>query len=55
MMGAASISETSVNFDQTARHNSPEDRHLHTRCRENLKSHLNVKIVLEKFINVLNP
>jgi hypothetical protein len=39
MMEAASSSETSVNFYQTTRRNIPED-HLHTRRRENLKSHL---------------
>jgi hypothetical protein len=40
MMKAASTSETSVNFYQTTRRNNPEDSHLHTRRRENLKSHL---------------
>jgi hypothetical protein len=39
MMEAASPSETSVNVYQTKRRNSPEDSHLHTRRRENLKSH----------------
>jgi hypothetical protein len=39
-MEAASTSETSVNFYQTTRHNNPDDRHLHTRRRKNLKSHL---------------
>jgi hypothetical protein len=39
MMQAASASETSVNFYQTAWRNKPEDSHLHTRRRENLKSH----------------
>jgi hypothetical protein len=39
MMAVASTSETSVNFYQTSRRNIPEDSHLHTRCRENLKSH----------------
>jgi hypothetical protein len=34
---AASISETSINLHQTTRRNNPEDRHLHKRCRENLK------------------
>jgi hypothetical protein len=38
MMEAASTSETSVNFYQTARHYNPEDSHLHT--REYLKSYL---------------
>jgi hypothetical protein len=44
MMEAASMSETSVNFYQTARPNNPEDSHLHTRRRENLKSHLRLNI-----------
>jgi hypothetical protein len=37
MMEAASTSETSVKFYQTTRRYSPEDSHLHTRRRENLK------------------
>jgi hypothetical protein len=40
MMETTSISETSVNFYQTTRRNNPEDSHLHSRRRENLKSHL---------------
>jgi hypothetical protein len=40
MMKAAKISETSVNFYLTTRRNIPEDSHLHTRRRENLKSYL---------------
>jgi hypothetical protein len=40
MMEAASTSETSVNFYQTTRRNNPQDSHLHTRRRENLKSDL---------------
>jgi hypothetical protein len=40
MMESVSTSETSVNFYQTTRRNIPEDRHLHTRRRENLKSQL---------------
>jgi hypothetical protein len=40
MMEAASTSETSVNFYQTIRRNNPEDGHLHSRRRENLKFHL---------------
>jgi hypothetical protein len=39
MMEAARTSETSLNFYQTKRRNHPEDSHLHTRRRENLKSH----------------
>jgi hypothetical protein len=42
-MKAASTSETSVNFYQTTRRNNPEDSHLHTRCRVNLKSQLPYK------------
>jgi hypothetical protein len=38
MMEAASTSETSLNFYQTTRRYNPEDGHLHTRIRENLKS-----------------
>jgi hypothetical protein len=36
---AVSTSETSVNFYQITRCNNPEDRHLYTRRRENLKCH----------------
>jgi hypothetical protein len=39
MMEAACTFETSVNFYQTTRRNNPEDRHLHTRRRENFKSY----------------
>jgi hypothetical protein len=38
MVEAGGTSETSVNLYQSKRHNNPEDSHLHTRCRENLKS-----------------
>jgi hypothetical protein len=38
MMEAARTSETSVNFYQTARRYNPEDSHLRTHRRENLKS-----------------
>jgi hypothetical protein len=44
MMEAASTSETPVNFYQTARRNNPEDSHLHTHRRENLKSHVPYKL-----------
>jgi hypothetical protein len=40
MMEAASTSETSVNFYRTIRRNIPKDNRLHTRRRENLKSHM---------------
>jgi hypothetical protein len=38
-MIALSTSETSVNFYQTTRRNDPEQKNLHTRRRENLKTH----------------
>jgi hypothetical protein len=38
MMVAASTSETSINFCETTRRNNPEDSHLRTRRRENLKA-----------------
>jgi hypothetical protein len=51
MMEAASISETSVNFYQTTWRNNPEDCHIHTRLRENLKSHQGF-IVIQPVRNV---
>jgi hypothetical protein len=39
MMEAESASQTPVNFYETTQRNIPEDRNLHTRRRENLKSH----------------
>jgi hypothetical protein len=40
MVMAVSTSEMSVNFYQTTRRNIPEDSHLHTHRRENLKSNV---------------
>jgi hypothetical protein len=40
MMEAARTSETLVNFYQTTRRYNPEDSHLLTHCRENLKSYI---------------
>jgi hypothetical protein len=40
MVEAASTSETSVKFYQTTRRYNPEDSHLRTHRRENLKSNL---------------
>jgi hypothetical protein len=45
MMETAST-KMSENFCQTTRRNKPEDSHLHTRRRENLKSHI-TKILQE--------
>jgi hypothetical protein len=39
MMKAARTSETSVDIQLRTRQNIPEDSELHTRRRENLKSH----------------
>jgi hypothetical protein len=39
MMEAVSSSETPVNVYQTTQCNIPADSHLHTRRRENMKSH----------------
>jgi hypothetical protein len=38
-MKAVRTCETSFNVNETTRRCIPEDCHLHTRCRENLKSH----------------
>jgi hypothetical protein len=40
-------SETSVIFYHNTRRNNPEDSHLHSRCRENLKSRLTEKYFKE--------
>jgi hypothetical protein len=40
MMGAARTSEMSVDIQLRTRQYIPEDSELHTRCRENLKSHM---------------
>jgi hypothetical protein len=43
MIEAARTSETLVNFYQTTRRYNPEDSHLRTHRRENLKSYLILK------------
>jgi hypothetical protein len=40
LMEAVSITETSASFYESTRRNIPEDSHLHTRSRKNLKSHI---------------
>jgi hypothetical protein len=50
MMEAASTSKTSVKYYQTTGRNFPEDSHLHTRRRENLKSQL-CFLIAENFQN----
>jgi hypothetical protein len=49
---AVRISETSVNFYQTALRYNPADGHLHSRRRENLKSHT---IIIFVFTNPRKP
>jgi hypothetical protein len=53
MMETASTSETSANFHQTTRRNNPEDSNLHTRRRENLKSHSDYLIPSKMFSDFL--
>jgi hypothetical protein len=53
MMETVGTSETSVNFYQTTRRNIPEDSHLHTRRRENLKSHQNYTLFPDTHPNLL--
>jgi hypothetical protein len=44
MMAAARTSETLINFYQTTRRFNPEDSHLRTHRRENLKSCLQLVV-----------
>jgi hypothetical protein len=57
MMEALITSETPVNFYETIRCNNPEDSQLHTRRRENLKSHLEPRpaIGLPVFLLRIDP
>jgi hypothetical protein len=52
VMEAASTSETSVNSYQTTRRNIPDDSHLHTRRRENLKLTNLKQVSLPMFLNL---
>jgi nucleoside diphosphate kinase len=54
MMEAVRTSETSVNFYQTTRCNNAEDSHLHTRRRENLKSHMVDFVTMITLVTMLN-
>jgi hypothetical protein len=45
MMEALSTSETSVILYETTRRNIPEDSHIHTRRRENLKSYFACNLI----------
>jgi hypothetical protein len=51
MMEAAKTSETLVNFYQTTRRYNPEDSHLRTHRRENLKSYLVLnELIVARFV-----
>jgi hypothetical protein len=58
MMEAASTSGTPVNFYQTTRRNNPEDSHLRTHRRENLKYHsciqLNIYVIFFLLLTIFD-
>jgi hypothetical protein len=43
----------SVNFNETTRRNIPESPNLHTRRRENLKSHIHSPITVSSTLNIV--
>jgi hypothetical protein len=43
MTEAVKTSEMLINLHQCTWHFNPKDSHLHTNCRENLKSYLKIK------------
>jgi hypothetical protein len=53
MIEAVRTSETSVNFIMTTRRYIPEESKLHTRGRENLKSHKKYKYLMKISLAVL--
>jgi hypothetical protein len=53
MRESVNSSETSVNTYQTTRSKIPEDSHLHTHRRENLKSYLVVYYIIQNQIYLL--
>jgi hypothetical protein len=55
MMEAARTSKTLVNFYQTTRRYNPEDSHLRTHRRENLKSYLIVSRLVRNFYAFYGP
>jgi hypothetical protein len=44
MVEEVHTSETSVSFNMTTRRYTPGDYKLHTRCREDLKSHMKMVV-----------
>jgi hypothetical protein len=60
MMEAAQASETLVNFYQSTRRYNPEDSHLHTHRRENLRSYFiflvvfSLKVCDQNFVCVIH-
>jgi len=48
MMEAVRSCETSINFNLITRRYIPEDSKHHTRCHENLKSHMYFSLVARK-------
>jgi hypothetical protein len=54
MMEATSTSETSVDIQLITRQYIPEDSELHTRRRENLKSHIIAVICIGGYINEID-
>jgi hypothetical protein len=62
MMEAARISETPVDIDLTTRQYIAEDSELHTRRRQNMKSHIPLAVTssssftsMNKFIGAVSP
>jgi hypothetical protein len=54
IMTASNTSETSVNFYQTTQNYNPGHTHLHTRRRENLKSHVPYIVYLDETFRLLS-
>jgi len=54
MMEAVRTSEMSVNFNMTTRRYIPEDNRLHTRRRENLKSHTVIVYFKCRLLSIFN-
>jgi hypothetical protein len=55
MMEATRTSETLVNFYQTTRRYNPEDSHLRTHRRENLKSYQDLSVHFQTMLQHVCP